>query len=254
MEMPTAMLGDGAQLINAKGERFMLRYNPPHAEKQIEKARMSLCIQKEIDEGRGLPDNSVIFDTTVLAPETLEGYVTHVRACATRAPIRRSRRRMSGRRRTAKMVASSSTIPVGPACRGFTPAANPRAVYTGASRLAGNGCSDTLVFGALAGRGAAADLFAPAARDWDNVIAASVDSLRARTQRVGSVVAADIKDIVRHVMPRAAGLWRHHDTLKDGLGRLHDCRRTAGESLAGGDVDAAIEAIELDHMIVTAGW
>ena len=30
MEMPTAMLGDGAHLVNADGERFMFRYNPGH--------------------------------------------------------------------------------------------------------------------------------------------------------------------------------------------------------------------------------
>lgn len=42
MEMPTAMLGDGAHLKNAKGERFMFRYNPEHGEKQIEKAKMAL--------------------------------------------------------------------------------------------------------------------------------------------------------------------------------------------------------------------
>jgi len=42
MEMPTAMFGDGAQLLNANGERFMFRHNPDHGEMQIEKARMSL--------------------------------------------------------------------------------------------------------------------------------------------------------------------------------------------------------------------
>ena len=69
MEMPTAMLGDGAHLKNAGGERFMFRYNAEHGEKRIEKARMSLCIQREIDEGRGLPDRTVLFDTTVVPPD-----------------------------------------------------------------------------------------------------------------------------------------------------------------------------------------
>ena len=66
MEMPTAMLGDGARLLNNKGERFMLAYNPPLAERGIEKAKMSLCIQREIDEGRGFPQGGVAFDATVL--------------------------------------------------------------------------------------------------------------------------------------------------------------------------------------------
>ncbi len=53
MEMPTAMMGDGATLLNAAGERFMFRHNPEHGEKRIEKAKLSLIIQHEIDEGQG---------------------------------------------------------------------------------------------------------------------------------------------------------------------------------------------------------
>lgn len=48
--MPTAMLGDGAHLLNAQGERFMFRYNPVHGEKQMEKAKLALrrpiCCEK----------------------------------------------------------------------------------------------------------------------------------------------------------------------------------------------------------------
>ena len=69
MEMPTAMLGDGAHLLNSLGERFMYRYNPIHGELHIEKANMALCIQKEIDEGRGFPDGTILFDTTKVLPD-----------------------------------------------------------------------------------------------------------------------------------------------------------------------------------------
>ena len=55
MEMPTAMFGDGARLVNANAERFMFRYNPEHGEMRIDQATMALCIQGEIDEGRGTP-------------------------------------------------------------------------------------------------------------------------------------------------------------------------------------------------------
>ena len=71
------MLGDGAHLLNALGERFMLRHNPDGGEKGVEKARLSLFIQREIDEGRGFPDRTVAFDSTVLPADVLEGYVTH---------------------------------------------------------------------------------------------------------------------------------------------------------------------------------
>jgi succinate dehydrogenase/fumarate reductase flavoprotein subunit len=252
MEMPTAMLGDGAHLINADGERFMFRYNPEHGEKQIEKARMSLCIQTEIDQGRGLPDNSVIFDTTVLPREKLEGYMSHVR-----------------RLRNAGVDPVTTPPHVRPAAHsqmggvfiddtgwsgvpGLYAGGESAGGVHGASRLAGNGCSDTLVFGALAGRGAAGGMFAPSARNWDSIISASLEPLRAQIQHRGSVLPGDVKDMVREVMPRAAGIWRRRETLAEGLDRLDDCRRIAAEALSTGGVDEGIEALELDHMVTTS--
>ena len=77
MEMPTAMLGDGAFLKNVFGERFMFRHNPEYGERQIEKAKMALCIQEEISSGRAFSDGTVLFDTTVLSIEKLKSYSSH---------------------------------------------------------------------------------------------------------------------------------------------------------------------------------
>jgi succinate dehydrogenase/fumarate reductase flavoprotein subunit len=252
MEMPTAMLGDGAHLINAEGERFMFRYNPEHGEKQIEKAKMSLCIQQEIDEGRGLPDGSVIFDTTVLAKETLESYISHVK-----------------RLRNAGVDPAVTPPHVRPAAHsqmggvfiddtgwsgvpGLYAGGESAGGVHGASRLAGNGCSDTLVFGALAGRGAADGMFAARERDWDAIVAASVDGLQARIRPGGDTQAAEIKDKVREIMPAAAGIWRNDKSLRAGREQLAQCRRAAADALVVSGIDQAIEATELDHMLATA--
>jgi succinate dehydrogenase/fumarate reductase flavoprotein subunit len=251
MEMPTAMLGDGAHLINAEGERFMFRYNPEHGEKQIEKAKMSLCIQKEIDEGRGLPDASVIFDTTVLPKETLESYVSHVK-----------------RLRNAGVDPAVTPPHVRPAAHsqmggvfiddtgwsgvpGLYAGGESAGGVHGASRLAGNGCSDTLVFGALAGRGAANGMFTAKSRDWDAIIAASVETLRARIRPGGDTQAIEIKDKIREIMPAAAGIWRNATSLQAGREQLAQCREAAS-SLVVDDIDRAIEANEVDHMLATA--
>jgi succinate dehydrogenase/fumarate reductase flavoprotein subunit len=252
MEMPTAMLGDGAHLINAKGERFMFRYNPEHGEKQIEKARMALCVQTEIDEGRGLPDDSVIFDTTVLPPERLESYKTHVR-----------RLRAAGvdPLTTPPHVRPASHSQMGGVLIDQHGWAGVPGLYAGgesaggvhgASRLAGNGCADTLVFGALAGRGAANGMFAPAARDWQAVIAASMQTIEDYAGRKGQARVPDLKEAVRHIMLRAAGLWRHRDTLSEGQAALGDLARAASSDVAVGGMDQAIGACELDHMLSTA--
>jgi succinate dehydrogenase/fumarate reductase flavoprotein subunit len=229
----------------------MFRYNPEHGEKQIEKAKMSLCIQKEIDEGRGLPDGSVTFDTTVLAKEKLESYVSHVK-----------------RLRNAGVDPAVTPPHVRPAAHsqmggvfiddtgwsgvpGLYAGGESAGGVHGASRLAGNGCSDTLVFGALAGRGAANGMFAEKARDWGAVIAASTDRVRSGIGQRGDVRALEIKDRVRTIMPAAAGIWRNERALSEGRAQLDACR-TAVSSVGVNEINEAIEVIELDHMLTTA--
>lgn len=252
MEMPTAMLGDGAHLLNAEGERFMFRYNPEHGEKQIEKARMALCVQTEIDEGRGLPDGTVIFDTTVLAPERLESYKTHVR-----------RLRNAG---VDPLVTSPHVRPASHSQMGgvlidehgwsgvpglYAGGESAGGVH-GASRLAGNGCADTLVFGALAGRGAASGMLAGASRDWQKIIAAAMRMINLHQGRTGHAQVSELKDSLREIMLRTAGLWRRGDMLMEGNDALRDLARVASSDIAVGDTGQAIEASELDHMLSTA--
>lgn len=152
MEMPTAMLGDGAIMKNTLGERFMCRYNPPDCEKRIEKAKMALCIQTEIDEGRGTDNGSVYFDATGLSPECLQGYVTHFRRLVKAGvdpsftPIQihpAAHSLMGGVKINAQCHSGIEGLFVcGEASGGVH----------GASRIAGNGAADAIVFGRVAGR------------------------------------------------------------------------------------------------------
>ncbi len=252
MEMPTAMLGDGAHLRNAKGERFMFRYNPEHGEKQIEKAKMALCIQTEIDEGRGLPDGTVLFDATVLPPERLESYKTHVR---------RLRNAGVDPLTTPPHVRPASHSQMGGVLIDDTGWTGVPGLYAGgesaggvhgASRLAGNGCADTLVFGALAGRGAAKGMLPARSRDWDAIVKNSVQAIRAYDGRKGEARASDLKDKVRDIMLRSAGLWRREEGLTQGRNELRELVRTTAGDLATNGIEQAIEASELDHMLATA--
>jgi succinate dehydrogenase/fumarate reductase flavoprotein subunit len=252
MEMPTAMLGDGAHLRNANGERFMFRYNPEHGEKQIEKAKMALCIQTEIDEGRGLPDGTVLFDATVLPPERLESYKTHVR---------RLRNAGVDPLTTPPHVRPASHSQMGGVLIDDTGWTGVPGLYAGgesaggvhgASRLAGNGCADTLVFGALAGRGAAKGMLPARNRDWDAIIGNSVAAIRAYDGRKGAARASELKDHVRDIMLRSAGLWRREEGLTQGRDRLRELVRLTASDIATSGIEQAIEACELDHMLATA--
>jgi len=251
MEMPTAMLGDGAHLINAEGERFMFRYNPGHGEKQIEKAKMALCVQTEIDEGRGLPDDTVIFDTTVLPAARLESYKTHVRRLRNAGvdPLTTPPRVRPASHSQMGGVLIDDTGWTG--VPGLFAGGESAGGVHGASRLAGNGCADTLVFGALAGRGAADGLLPAATRNWDALIGASLEAIQLSENRKGRASLPELKQSVRETMLRSAGLWRRQESLMQGRNSLREIAHSANELRTDG-IEEAIEARELDHMLVTA--
>lgn len=251
MEMPTAMLGDGAHLVNAQGERFMFRYNPGHGETHIEKARMALCIQREIDEGRGLPDASVLFDTTVVPREKLESYLQHCK-----------------RLRSAGLEPSEAGPHVRPAAHsqmggvaidergwsgvpGLFAGGEAAGGVHGASRLAGNGGSDTLVFGAVAGRGAADALVTNGGRDWARIVGDAVAPLRAALDRAGAPTADEVKAATSQIMAKAAGLYRNETDLTGGLAQLAALQRNLEEGLRAPSLGEIVKALDARNMVLT---
>ncbi len=250
MEMPTAMLGDGALLWNAQGERFMLRYNPPHGERGIEKAKMSLFIQRELDEGRGLPEGGVAFDTTVLPPDVLESYVSHCKRLRAAGvdPAERS-----------PIVAPAAHSTMGGALidqdgwtgiHGLYVGGESGGGVHGASRIAGNGCTDTLVFGAVAGRNAAKHRPERNAKAVAETAKAAVNALSRSTAKDGGA-AQEAKASIQTLIAGAAGIWRTGSTLASGLEKLGPIEERLEQAGAANPADIA-SLIEARHMAVTA--
>lgn len=252
MEMPTAMLGDGAYLVNAHGERFMFRYNPEHGETHIEKARMALCIQREIDEGRGLPDASVLFDTTVVPREKLESYILHCK-----------------RLRSAGLEPSKAGPHVRPAAHsqmggvaidergwsgvpGLFAGGEAAGGVHGASRLAGNGGSDTLVFGAVAGRGAAAGLVTNDGRDWARIVGDAAAPLRVALNHnhAGAPTPDEVKAATGQIMAKVAGLYRNERDLTAGLAQLAAIERSLEEGLRMPSLGETVKALDARNMVL----
>ncbi|HEX2115560.1 MAG TPA: FAD-binding protein, partial [Alphaproteobacteria bacterium] len=235
VEMPTAMLGDGAHLINAVGERFMLRYNPDHAEKRIEKARLALCIQREIDEGRGFADRSVAFDTTRLDRVTLEGYVTHVKRlrAAGLDPAREAPRV----RPAAHSIMGGVRIDA--ACRtdvpGLLACGEASGGIHGASRLAGNGGGEIITFGRIAGR-CAGTARSP---DIDPVplARAALDALREVCRRASGVDHADAVARLGARLTSSCGLYRERAGLESALAELREERAAWRAGVAADSLD-----------------
>lgn len=252
MEMPTAMLGDGVPMYNALGERFMFRYNPAHGEKQIDKARMALCIQKEINEGRGLPDGSVLFDTTVLPINVLEGYKNHCK-----------------RLRLAGLEPSLEPPHVRPAAHsemggvyidengwtgvpGLYACGESAGGVHGASRLAGNSGSDILVFGARAGRGAARANVSLAERDWKDIEKTAMDPVEFLISERGETTPKSIKDELCKIMLNYAGLYRDATGLAKGLEELNNLENALKDGLRIPNIKEALAAVKVKNMISVA--
>jgi succinate dehydrogenase/fumarate reductase flavoprotein subunit len=246
LEMPTAMLGDGAQLIGAGGSRFMLRYNPEFAETRMEKARLSLCIQKEIDEGRGFPEGGVLFDTTQVPAGKLESYVAHCRRMRA-AGVEPTRQGPQVRPAAHSQMGGVQIDQNGWAgVPGLYAGGEAAGGVHGASRLAGNGGSDAMVFGAVAGRGAAASLSPrQAPRDWTRIAGQALTALQSQHFSEKGPTADAVKEEIRQVMSKSAGLYRSATGLAQGLQALSGLGSVIEEGLclAGtADLAAALEA------------
>jgi succinate dehydrogenase/fumarate reductase flavoprotein subunit len=252
MEMPTAMLGDGAQLKNRDGERFMFRYNPQHGELQIEKAKLSLAIQKEIDEGRGLDDGTVYFDTTVMPEEKLESYLSH---------CKRLRNNGCEPRLEAPHVRPMAHSFMGgiqidengfSGVEGLFACGEATGGIHGASRIAGNSGSEAVVFGFRAGISAARSACSHPAWDWAKI---QNKALGALTRWIGSKGQGDLKAITQSVqsaMKRGAGLYRDGEGLASAIEEMSRASEKMDRISGAEDEFDAVEFQDAQNTILLA--
>ncbi|MFQ5710856.1 MAG: FAD-binding protein [Candidatus Geothermarchaeales archaeon] len=150
--LPTALLGEGAVLLNSRGERFMQRYDAIRKE-LTSKDLLCRAVFLEVEEGRGTEHGGVLFDASKLPRETIE------------------RRFPATLRRLLKGGVDIREMPVevAPACHymmggvvidercqtsvsGLYAAGEVSGGVHGANRVAGGSAADILVFGHRAGK------------------------------------------------------------------------------------------------------
>ncbi len=250
--MPTAMFGEGARLLNVLGERFMLRYNPEHAELRIEKARIAHCIQKEISEGRGFPDGTVAFDTTVVPRHRLDNHIEKMKRLRAKGfdPTKEAPRvRPAAHSHMGGIQVDAGAWSGVP---GLFAAGEAAGGVHGASRLAGNGASDVFVMGGIAGRSAAGSKVQLEGRDWKMIHERALEPLRAATERSGEIKPDEIKAAIRETLLSAAGLYRDSEKLNEGLVKLHALQNEIDHGLSTRDSKEAVRALEADNMVKVA--
>ena len=226
-----AVRGEGGQLKNALGERFMARYDPERMELSA-RDRVALANYTEIAQGRGGPSGGVFLDITHLGKDAiLEKLPRMYRQFLELQMLDISQQPMevapTAHYSMGGVVVDPDTHATDVA--GLYAAGEIAAGLHGANRLGGNSLAETVIFGRRAGEAAARY---SASRD---VALRARDVVRAADQelsgfiRHGRQFARPLQRALRDTMWETCGVVRDQAGLQRGLERLAELRRLAAD-------------------------
>ena len=226
-----AVRGEGGQLKNALGERFMARYDPERMELSA-RDRVALANYTEIAQGRGGPSGGVFLDISHLGkdaileklPRMYRQFLEYQMLDISQQPMEvapTAHYSMGG------VVVDPETHATDVA--GLYAAGEVAAGLHGANRLGGNSLAETVVFGRRAGEAAAGY---SASRDVQlrarRVVDAAGEELTSFI-RHGREFARPLQRALRDAMWETCGVVRDQAGLRRGLERVAELRELARE-------------------------
>lgn len=199
---PTAMLGEGAYLLNNKGERFLLKIRP-QGEAGAPKSLINNAIREEVKAGRGSPLGGVYVDLRHIDEKVLQSYPWFY-----------------NREKDAGLDVKKSLLQVGPmahshsggmeidcscetSIRGLYAAGEAAGGMHGACRMAGNAATQAAVSGLSAAKSMAS---AVSAAPWQ-VVTKPMEIVE--DAKIRETIAPEIQDIVSRYIEKerdASGL------------------------------------------------
>ena len=225
-----AVRGEGGQLKNALGERFMARYDPERMELST-RDRVALANYTEIAEGRGGPNGGVFLDISHIGQGRASW--SGCRGCTGSSWSTRCWTSPSQPMEVAPTAHySMGGVVVDPETHatdvvGLYAVGEVAAGLHGANRLGGNSLAETVVFGRRAGAAAAEY---SASRDLQlrarHVVRAADQELSSLV-RPGSEFARPLQRALRDTMWETCGVVRDQVGLQHGLDRVAELQELA---------------------------
>ncbi len=232
-----AVRGEGGVLRNARGERFMSRYDPQRMELST-RDQVARAIYIENKEGRGSPHGGVFLDISHKPPELVkkklpsmyDQFLQLADVDITKEPMEvgpTTHYMMGGVR--VEPETGAATVP------GLFAAGETSGGMHGANRLGGNSLSDLLVFGQRAGAGAVDYAsHAPSVRPDEAEIEAAERDLMAPFERREGEDPHRIHRELQECMQSLVGIFRTDEDLRRGLARLEQLGERAARIRAEG--------------------
>jgi succinate dehydrogenase / fumarate reductase flavoprotein subunit len=253
--------GEGAQLFNAQGERFMESYAPNKME-LASRDVVSRAEQTEINEGRGFPDGTVALDITVVPRKrTLEALREIVNIGRDFAGVDITREPIHIRPGCHYIMGGVKTDVWGETSIPGLYAAGEVACLSvhGGNRLGANSLLDTLIFGRRSGEHAAERALGMAMPTPSNASLAdeqrTIDDI-VRRQDNGGRRISEIKDELGTMMNEKCAVFRDHEGLTyayETVARLKEEATVAAIDDRGSIFNQdVLGAIELGYMLDVA--
>jgi succinate dehydrogenase/fumarate reductase flavoprotein subunit len=192
----------------------------------------------------------VLFDTTRMPADRLESYVPHckrLRAAGLDPAASAPHVRPAAHSHMGGVLVDAQTFSGVP---GLFAAGEAAGGVHGASRIAGNGGSDVIVFGGIAGKAAASQRLNLAGRQWQRIHDQALQALHRSQGRTGELRPEEAKAAVREILLDAAGLYRDEDSLARGAGRLAELQQCMEDGMAIDGLGNSVRALEAANMVL----